>query len=142
MRAPEGGGGPGRDWWATAEQLADLAQNVAAVELTAVARAALVGMTVELLTMLTCWPNTAQPAHALAYLRTRRARMARHAPWFYELPRHVRWLLAGTDRVQSLLVFAASALAIDEKVSPAWRKALIALNERSWPPEGTVIGLS
>jgi hypothetical protein len=40
---PEGAGGTGGDWWATAEHLAEVAQSVVAVELTAVARAALVG---------------------------------------------------------------------------------------------------
>ncbi len=99
---------------------------------------AVVEMTVDLLTLLTCWPNTSRQAHALAYLRTRRARMARHALWFYELPRHTRWLLVGTDRVQSLLVFAVSTPAIDEKACQAWRKALIALNEAVSPPEGAV----
>jgi hypothetical protein len=86
-------------------------------------------MTVEFLTVLTCWPNTARPAHALAYLRTRRARMAPHVPWFYELPRSVRWLLAGTDRVPSLLAFAVSAPTIDEESRQVWRKGLVALNE-------------
>jgi hypothetical protein len=74
-------GGSGGDWWATAEQLADVAQRVAGVELTTAARMAVVEMTVDLLTLLTCWPNTSRQAHALAYLRTRRARMARHALW-------------------------------------------------------------
>lgn len=87
---PERDGGVGGDWWATAEHLAEVAQGVAAVELTALARTALVGMTVELLTVLTCWPNTAAPVNPLAYVRTRRARMARHVAWFYELPRPVR----------------------------------------------------
>jgi hypothetical protein len=96
-------------------------------------------MTVEFLAVLTCWPNTARPAHALAYLRARRARMARQALRFYQLPRQPRWLLAGTDRVQSLLAFAVTAPAIDEKASQAWRKVLIALNEVVKPPEGTVV---
>jgi hypothetical protein len=93
----EGNRGSGSDWSATAEQLADVAQSVAGVELTTEARSALTGMTVELLTMLTCWPNTSRPAHALAYLRTRRARTVPHAPWFYQLPRHVRWFVGGGE---------------------------------------------
>jgi len=45
---------PGDDWWATAEHLADVVQSVAGVELSAAARAALIDVTVELLTLLTC----------------------------------------------------------------------------------------
>jgi hypothetical protein len=127
---------PGGDWWATAEHLADVAQRVVGVELTTAAHAVLVGMTAELLTVLTCWPNTVQPANALVYLRTRRARMARHAAWFYGLPRHVRWFLTGTDRVPSLLAFAVSAPTIDEKASEVWRKALASLNGLAKPGEG------
>jgi hypothetical protein len=127
---------PGGDWWATAEHLADVAQRVVGVELTTAAHAVLVGMTAELLTVLTCWPNTVQPANALVYLRTRRARMARHAAWFYGLPRHVRWLLTGTDRVPSLLAFAVSAPTVDEKASNVWRKALASLNGLAKPEEG------
>jgi hypothetical protein len=122
------GGEPSGDWWATAEHLADVAQGVGGVELTTEARAVLVGMTVELLTVLTCWPNAVQPANALVYLRTRRARMGRHAAWFYSLPRHVRWFLAGTDRVPSLVLFAVSAPTIDARASRLWRKALASLN--------------
>ena len=122
------GAGAADDWWAVAEQIAEVAQSVAGVDLTTAARAALVGMTVELLTVLTCWPNTARPAHPLAYLRARRARMARHVPWFYELPRSARWLLAGTGRVPSLLAFAVSAPIIDEESRQVSRKGLEALN--------------
>ena len=129
-------GGSGGDWWVTAEYLADVAQNIADIELKTAARAALVGMTVELLTVLSCWPNTATPAHALADLRTRRARMARHAGWFYKLPRHVRWLLAGTDRVQSLLAFAVSSPIMGEQSRRAWRKAVVALNEHAKSAQG------
>jgi hypothetical protein len=111
-------------------------QGVVGVELTTAARSVLVGMTAELLTVLTCWPNTVQPANALVYLRTRRARMARHAAWFYGLPRHVRWFLTGTDRVPSLLAFAVSAPTIDEKASEVWRKALASLNGLAKPGEG------
>ena len=110
--------------------------NIADIELKTAARAALVGMTVELLTVLSCWPNTAPPAHALADLRTRRARMARHAGWFYKLPRHVRWLLAGTDRVQSLLAFAVSSPIMGEQSGRAWRKAVVALNELAKSAQG------
>ncbi len=130
------GGEPGGDWWATAEHLADAAQGVVGVELTTAARAVLVEMTAELLTLLTCWPNTVQPANALVYARTRRARMARHAAWFYGLPRHVRWFLAGTDRVPSLLAFAVSAPTIDAKASKVWRKGLASLNGLAEPGEG------
>jgi hypothetical protein len=130
------GGEPGGDWWATAEHLADVAQGVVSVELTTAARSVLVGMTVELLTVLSCWPNTVQPANALVYLRTRRARMARHAAWFYDLPRHVRWFLAGTERVPPLVAFAVSAPTIDETASQLWRKALASLNGLTEPGEG------
>lgn len=124
----EGAGACG-DWWVTAEHLADVAQSVVGIELTSAARAALVGMTVELLTLLTCWPTTARPAHALVYLRSRRARMGHHAAWFYDLPWPARWLLAGTDRVPSLLVFAVCLPVIDERSRQVWRKGLGALNE-------------
>jgi hypothetical protein len=135
-RPTANGGESGGDWWATAEHLADVAQGAVGVELTTEARALLVGMTVELLTVLTCWPNTVQPANALVYLRTRRARMARHAAWFYSLPRNVRWFLAGTDRVPSLVVFAVSAPTIDERTSRSWRKALASLNGLAKPGQG------
>jgi hypothetical protein len=130
------GGEPGGDWWATAEHLADAAQGAVGIELTTTARAVLVGMTAELLTVLTCWPNTVQPANALVYLRTRRARMARHVSWFYGLPRHVRWLLAGTDQVPSFLAFAVSTPTIDENASKVWRKALASLNGLAEPGGG------
>ncbi len=85
-------------------------------------------MTVELLTVLTCWPSTARPANALAYLRSRRARMARHIVWFYELPRPVRWLLTGKGRVPSLLASAVCVAPISEEQRRAWGRALVTLN--------------
>ena len=74
------------DWWATSERLAEVAEGATGVELSATARHDLVAMIVELLVLLTCWPGGDRPANALGYLRCRRARMVRHAPWLYVLP--------------------------------------------------------
>jgi hypothetical protein len=115
------------DWWATSEHLAKVSEDATGVELSATARYALVGMTVELLVLLTCWPGGDRPASALAYLRTRRARMARHAPWLYALPLCARRLLVGTDRLPSLLTFVVGGAPVDETLGRAWRKALKAL---------------
>jgi hypothetical protein len=125
---PAGDGGISGDLWATAEDLAEVAQSVAVVKLTAAARAELVRMTVELLTVLTCWPSAARPANALAYLRSRGARMARHVVWFYELPRPVRWLLTGKGLVPSLLASAVCVAPISEEQRRAWGRALVTLN--------------
>jgi len=69
------------------------AQDVAGVELTTSTRMALVELTVELLVLITCWPGSPTPAHPLAYLRARRARMGRYAGWFYAVPRPARRFL-------------------------------------------------
>ena len=74
------------DWWATSEGLVEMAEEAAGVDLAPKARRALVEMSVELIVLLTCWPGAARPADALAYLRTRRARMIAYAPWLYALP--------------------------------------------------------
>ena len=91
------------EWWALSEHLADVAQDVAGVELTTTTRMALIEMTVELLVLVTCWPGSPPPANPLAYLRTRRARMARHAGWL-EWRRHRRpdrcwWVRDGASRL-------------------------------------------
>ena len=117
------------DWWSVSEGLADLAQDVAGVELAASARTALVEMTVELLVLLTCWPSSPAPANPLAYLRARRARMERHASWFYALPRPARSFLAGTRRRPALVTFTVNAQPDDDTLRRAWRKGLVALGE-------------
>ncbi len=117
------------DWWSISERLADLAQDVAGVELAASARTALVEATVELLVLLTCWPGSPTPADRLAYLRARRARMEKHASWFYALPRPTRSFLAGTRRRPALVVFAVKAQPVEDALRRAWRKGLLALGE-------------
>ena len=115
------------DWWATSEGLVEMAEVATGVELAPKARLALVEMSVELIVLLTCWPGTARPADALAYLRSRRARMVAHAPWLYALPLSVRQLLVGTDRLPSLLTFVVGGRHVDEALRTVWRKALDAL---------------
>jgi hypothetical protein len=117
------------DWWCVSERLADLAQEVAGAELAANARMALVEATVELLVLLTCWPSSPTPANPLVNLRARRARMERHASWFYALPRPTRSLLAGTRRRPALVAFAVRAQPVDGSLRRAWRKGLVALEE-------------
>ena len=126
------------DWWVTADRLASMAEKVTAMELTAAARQVLVEATVELLVLLTCWPSTSAPARPLEYLRSRRARMAEQAPWFYDLPLPVRRLLSCTDRAPSLVTFAVRQLPIDDALREAWSRALATLNNLVLPPEQAV----
>ena len=112
------------DWWATSEGLVEMAEEAAGVDLAPKARRALVEMSVELIVLLTCWPGAARPADALAYLRTRRARMIAYAPWLYALPPSVRRLLVGTDCLPSVLTFVVGGQCVDEALRRAWRKAL------------------
>ena len=127
-------------WSALSEHLAGVAQDVAGVELMTSTRMALVEMTVELLVLVTCWPGSPPPASPLAYLRTRRARMARHAGWLYALPPPARSLLVGTGRRPSLVAFAVKSQPIDNRLRRAWRRGLVAFAEHvasleSWPGE-------
>ncbi len=112
------------DWWATSEGLVEMAEEAAGVDLAPKARRALVEMSVELIVLLTCWPGAARPADALAYLRTRRARMIAYAPWLYALPPSVRRLLVGTDCLPSVLTFVVGGQCVDEALRRAWRKEL------------------
>ena len=112
------------DWWATSEGLVEMAEEAAGIDLAPRARQALVEMIVELIVLLTCWPGAARPADALAYLRTRRARMIAHAPWLYALPPSVRRLLVGTDCLPSVLTFVVGGQCVDKALRRAWRKAL------------------
>lgn len=100
---------------------ADVAQRVAGVELTTAARSTLTGMPVELLTMLTCWPNTSRPAHALAYLRTRRARTV--PPRSLVLPTaSAGGMVVGGDKPgDSPPRLRRQRAGIDEKARQAWR---------------------
>jgi hypothetical protein len=90
------------DWWELSEDLADLVMATSGVELTRTARSDLVEVLVDLLTLLTCWPTPGRPGEPLVYLRTRRARMACHAPWLYALPVSTRKLLLGTGSQPSV----------------------------------------
>ena len=117
------------DWWAFSEQLADLAQDVVGVELPTSTRMALVEMTVELLVLVSCWPGSPTPSNPSAYLRARRARMARHAGWLYALPRPARSLLIGTGRRPSLVAFAMKPRPADDCLRRAWRRGLMAFGE-------------
>ena len=116
-------------WSALSEHLAGVAQDVAGVELMTSTRMALVEMTVELLVLVTCWPGSPPPASPLAYLRTRRARMARHAGWLYALPPPARSLLVGTGRRPSLVAFAVKSQPVDDRLRRAWRRGLVAFAE-------------
>jgi hypothetical protein len=115
------------DWWALGEGLADLVADLSGVEPPPAARALLVEMIVELLTLVTSWPSRGRPAAPLAYLRARRARMARHAPWLYALAPATRKLLIGTDRLPSVLSFAVDDPAATQTLRQVWRNGLLAL---------------
>jgi hypothetical protein len=115
---------PERDWWTLAGYLADLAAEVAGIELREQARERLVEIIVELLVLLTCWPNQGRPAKPLSYLRNRRNRMGHHAPWFYGLPRSTRMLLIGTDRRPSLLGFSVRPHDETDGLRRYWRNGL------------------
>lgn len=116
-----------KDWWTLAEELTDLAAGVAGLELPSAAREHLVEIIVELVVLLTCWPNQPRPTAPLTYLRTRRNRMGHHAPWLYALPHTTRMLLTGTDRRPSLLEFSLNG-STDHAgaLGRGWREGLVA----------------
>jgi hypothetical protein len=116
------------DWWELSEDLADLVVDTSGVELTPTARSDLVEALVDLLTLLTCWPTPGRPGDPLVYLRTRRARMACHAPWLYALPVSTRKLLLGTGSLPSVLEFALVEREADRDLRLAWRNGLRALS--------------
>jgi hypothetical protein len=115
------------DWWELSEDLVDLVVAASGVELTPAARSDLVEVLVDLLTLLTCWPTSVRPDEPLVYLRTRRARMACHAPWLYALPVSTRKLLLGTGSLPSILEFALVEREADRDLLLAWRNALSAV---------------
>ena len=97
------------DWWALGERLAELAADLAGVEPPPATQARLTPLIVEVLTLVTCWPTQGRPAAPLPYLRARRARMTRYAPWLYAFAPPTRKLLVGTDRLPSVLSFAVGS---------------------------------
>jgi hypothetical protein len=115
------------DWWELSEDLVDLVVDTSGVELSPTARSDLVEALVDLLTLLTCWPTPVRPGEPLVYLRTRRARMACHAPWLYALPVSARKLLLGTGSQPSILEFALAEQEADRDLRLAWRNGLRAL---------------
>lgn len=115
------------DWWQLSEELAELIVDIAGVELAPRARSGLIELLVNLLTLLTCWPTPGRPGEPLVYLRTRRARMAGHAPWLYALPASTRKLLLGTASQPSVLEFALGEGEAAGDLRRAWRNALRAL---------------
>jgi hypothetical protein len=115
------------DWWALGEGLAELVADLSGVEPPPATRTRLTELIVELLTIVTCWPNRGRPAAPLLYLRARRARMAQYAPWLYELSPSTRKLLVGTDRLPSVLSFAVDDPAATEALRRVWRNGLLAL---------------
>jgi hypothetical protein len=115
------------DWWELSEDLADLIADTAGVELPAGARSGLVALLVDLITLVTCWPTTSRPEQPLVYLRQRRARMAGHAPWLYELPVSTRKLLLGTTSQPSVLEFALAEQEAGRELRLAWRNGLHAI---------------
>lgn len=117
----------GGDWWAQAEVLAQGAEDVAGIELAPPARRYLVEIVVELLGLLERWPNQGRCALPLQYLRLRRARMERHAPWLYALPFPTRKLLIGTRRVPSLLEMMRFEAPRDPGTVRVWRNGLLSL---------------
>jgi hypothetical protein len=112
------------DWWQLSDGLVDLVVDTSGVELTPTAHSALVEVLVDLLTLLTCWPTPGRPGEPLVYLRTRRARMACHAPWLYALPVSTRKLLLGTGCQPSVLEFALVEREADRDLRLAWRNGL------------------
>jgi hypothetical protein len=115
------------DWWALGERLAELAADLAGVEPPPATQARLTELIVEVLTLVTCWPTQGRPAAPLAYLRARRARMTRYAPWLYALAPPTRKLLVGTDRLPSVLSFAVDHPTATEALRRVWRNGLLAL---------------
>lgn len=118
---------PVEDWWDLGEQLAQLAAEVAEIELPPATHERLVCLVVDFATLLTCWPTSGQPAARLRYLRLHPERMAPRAPWLYRLPPATRKLLTGTDRHPSLLVLALRSADPERAPTRLWRRGLEAL---------------
>ncbi|HZT66739.1 MAG TPA: hypothetical protein VFA11_13210 [Acidimicrobiales bacterium] len=131
----------GGDWRAQAEALADVAQDVAGIELAEPARRHLVEVVVELLGLLESWPRRGRGERpVLEYLRSHRARLVRHAPWLYDLPPSTRKLLMGTGRVTSLLFFVADHPPPPDRITVrVWRNGLLSL-ARTAPSEVRTTG--
>ena len=76
------------DWWATSERLAEVAEGATGVELSATGVPRPGGDDRRTARSADVLAGGDRPANALGYLRCRRARMVRHAPWLYALPPH------------------------------------------------------
>jgi hypothetical protein len=109
--------------------LADYVERHCDVALSSVARDVLVDLLVDLIDLLTYWPTGCRPSSPLQYLRRETHRMARFAPWLYELPSPLRQTLIGTARVSSLLETAMLERDPSRDQIRRWRSGLSALQD-------------